>query len=82
MTAEQFRIAFTIAKADVTIDSVKHTLIPFDGFGMLDFEPVSVTIEQVASLMRYQAQMINGAWDQEELESIKFYGKKRFLIKG
>lgn len=62
MTAEQYRNALVIAQADVAIDSDKHPLTPFDGFGLFGFTSVLVTLEQVASLMRYQALMFNGEW--------------------
>ena len=81
MTAEQFRHAFVIAKADVEIDTEKHTLRPFDGYGLEGFEPITVTLEQVARCIRYQcAYMFGGGWDEEELESLKYYGKRKFII--
>ena len=80
MTVPQLKAALIIAKADVKIDEHVHSLIPFDGFGLSDFKPVEVTIEQVARLIRYQAAYMNGDWDEQAIEEIKFFGKKRFII--
>lgn len=80
MTAEQFRHAVIIAKADVQIDSKAHSLEPFDGYGLPDFEPITVTIEQVARCILYQCAYMFGGWDEEELENVRYFAKKRFII--
>ena len=81
MTAEQFRNAIVLAKADVTIDPIIHHLDDFLGYGLEGFEPITVTLEQVARCIIYQAGYMGGGWDEEEIENIKYFSRRKFIIK-
>lgn len=78
MTTREFKDAFTIAKSDVSL--VQHDIDIFDGFGLSEFQPVTVTVEQVARLIRYQAQYMNGGWDSEALDEIRELGRRKFVV--
>ena len=78
MTNEQFQRAFEIAK---TGDDLHHAdPQPFDGFALPDFEPVVVTFDQVARLIRWQAAQFNGGWDSEALTEIRNIGRHKFTV--
>ena len=72
--------AFEIAKSDV--DLLQEDISIFDGFGLVDFSPVVVTVRQVARLIRWQCGLFNGGWDSNNLQEIAFFGRKRFNIIG
>jgi hypothetical protein len=80
MTLAQFQAAFKLADSRENLTDDYHEV--FDGYGLPEFEPVTVTIRQVARLMRWQAGMLNGNWDSEELNTIREVGRKKFLIAG
>ena len=80
MTLAEFRQAFKLAQSDEEITENYQEV--FDGYGLRDFQPVTVTIRQVARLMRWQAQYLSGGWDNEELNTIREVGRKKFLIAG
>ena len=80
MTKKEFSQAYKIAMSDESIDPVKEPMDIFDGFGLMDFKPVYVTLKQVARLIRYQAVYLNGGIDTEALQDVAVCGKKKFLI--
>ena len=71
--------AWTMAN-DESIDLSGESMVLFEGFGLPGFKPVYVTIKQLAKLIRWQCQYINGGWDLEELNSITRFGKRHFMI--
>lgn len=79
MRLAEFKRAFQIAK-DKEIDINLSEIDVFSGFGLPDFKPVSVTINQIAGLIRWQAHCLDGSWNNEALEEIRNLGRKRFLI--
>jgi hypothetical protein len=83
MTAKEFAAALIIAKADVRIDEIKHPLDSFYGYGLNDFIPIQVTLEQVARNIRWQAAYMNGEWDEDEIDNVKYWAcqRKRFILK-
>ena len=78
MNIQDYSEALAIAqsKADLTNEDIDI----FFGFGLKDFLPVTVTVRQVARLMRWQAGMGDGSWSASELNSIADFGRKRFII--
>lgn len=77
-----FQKAVIIAMADVSIDADKHPIEPMYGCGLEDFEPVEVTLEQVARHIRWQASYMDGTWDWNEIDNIKHIAKNKFLLEG
>ena len=78
MNIQDYSEALAIAqsKADLT----KEDIDIFAGFGLKVFMPVTVTLRQVARLMRWQAGQFNGEWNAAELNAIAHFGRKRFII--
>lgn len=80
MTTQEFRAAFAVA--DSSAELLAEDLAPFDGFGLPDFQPVTVTLRQVARLIRWQAQQLNGGWDSAALDEVRNCGRRRFVMVG
>lgn len=80
MTTQEFKSAFALANGPAEL--LGEDLAPFDGFGLPEFQPVTVTIRQVARLIRWQAQYIGGGWDSTALDEIRSCGRRRFVIAG
>lgn len=79
MKKAEFDKAWEIAKnEEIYLDY--ESLESFDGYGLSGFEPVYVTIKQIARLIRWQCQYINGGWNYKELNEIGRFGKRRFMI--
>jgi hypothetical protein len=64
MTTAQLRLARTLAESDTDLSHVDMDILY--GFGLPDFQPVTVGIETVARCMRWQCQMFNGGWDERQ----------------
>jgi hypothetical protein len=79
MNKKEFQTAVTIAQND-SIDLGNEDLGSFDGFGLADFAPVTVTLRQVARLIRWQCQQFSGGYDMEALQEIRDHGRRRFDI--
>ena len=83
MTKPEFAKAFEIAKDFDNSPTIMDVDIAiFDGFDLNDFNPVYVTLRQIARLIRYQALYLSGEWDSEALNEIGHFGKKRFIVIG
>ena len=54
----------------------------FDGYGLPGFVRIHVTLRQVARVIRWQAQRMDGTWDGEEINMIAHHGRRRFVIIG
>jgi hypothetical protein len=80
MNKAEMTQALAIAKSDA--DLMNEDIAIFDGYGLPDFTPVHVTVRQVARIIRWQAQYMNGEWDADEINSIANLGRKRFMIIG
>lgn len=78
MTSKQFKQAFQIANNNDI--ELMGDLSQFNGYALSDFKPVHATINQVAWLIRWQAQYLSGGWDMEELERIAKVGRTKFII--
>ena len=84
MTTQEFKAAFKVAD-DSTVDLSYETMHCTEwalGFGGKDFKPVTVTVRQMAGLIRYQAKYLNGQWDTEALSEVRELGRKAFIVVG
>ena len=79
MTKQELSRAFKIAEAGNGDSSALNQGI-FSGFGLPDFEKVTVTVEAVASLIGWQCGRFDGTWDFEALTEIEHFGRNKFLI--
>jgi len=80
MTRVEFRKAFELAGTET--DLSKFDLSQFDGFGLPGFQPVTVTLGQVARLLRWQALRFDGSWDMEAAHEVLECGRRRFVVVG
>lgn len=77
MTKRELKAIFEIAKSNE--DLSKEDLSVFDGYGLPGYDPVYVTKRAVAALIRWQALLLNGEWDLEELSGIG-RARRKFII--
>ena len=78
MNQKQFCDAVRIAKSDVDLSHADIDIMY--GCGLPDFDPVCVTLEQVARHIRWQAQCMDGTWNSEELSEVQRIGRRKFII--
>lgn len=79
MTKEQFSAALAIARSDRDLSTVDDSILY--GCGLSDFQPVTVTIEPVAKMLRWQCLQFNGEIDQNELNNMKsIFRRKVFVV--
>ena len=78
MNAQQSKQAFQIANSNADLTNVDNDILI--GYGLPNFQPVSVTLQQVAKEMRWHARQLNGEWDSEALNQVISLGRKRFNI--
>ena len=81
MTKMEMAKALEIAK-NPNINLLKEDISIFDGFGLHGFEPIHVTLNQIARIIRWQAQCMDGTWNAEEINAIATIGKKKFRVIG
>lgn len=82
MTTAQFQEAFKIAESDADLSQEASDCHIFMGFGLPGFKPVTVTVRQVAELIRWQARRFNGSWDPVALNEVRTIGRRRFIVVG
>jgi hypothetical protein len=84
MNKSELTKAFEIAQKPIEtdMDKINSAIAIFDGFGLSDFQPVHVTLRQIAILMRWQALYFNGDWDMKEINDIAYVGRKKFIVIG
>jgi len=80
MTAAEFKQAVTLSRDNANPKVNGADMNCFDGFGLPNFQPVYVTVFQVARLIRWQAVQLNGEFDQVALDEVKRCGRNRFQI--
>jgi len=80
MTRAEMTDALKIAKSDRSLANVDTSIMY--GYGLPDFQPAHVTLEQVAANIRWQAGRLDGTWDVQEINNIANLGRKRFMIIG
>lgn len=78
MTHEQFKRALEVAESDADLSKIDDSNL--FGYGLPDFKPATTTVEAVAKTIRWQARFLNGNWDAKELDSVRRFGKNRFLV--
>lgn len=80
MTKTQLSQAVAIAQNKQPLPVEDNDLSIFDGFGLQNFQPVTVTVNQLAALIRWQALRFNGTMDAEALNEIAEAGRKKFMV--
>ncbi|MFA7219020.1 MAG: hypothetical protein WC119_00645 [Synergistaceae bacterium] len=80
MKKSELSKALEIAKSDIKLDEQNASLVPFDGFGLKDFEPVYVTLNQIARLIRWQCICLDGSIDNDNFQDIAYAGKRKFMV--
>lgn len=81
MTRDQFSEAVKIAQSHRDLSDVDDSTLY--GCGLSDFQPVHVTIEMVAKLVRWQCCGIfnnNVIVDAQELDNCAHIARRKFLI--
>lgn len=61
-------------------DLSKEDTTELDGLYLPGFYTKYVTARQVASALRWQALMLNGEWDQEQVETFKHFAMQRLKL--
>lgn len=82
MNKAELKEAVAIAQSDADLSAEAEQCNIFDGCALPDFKPVTVTVRQVAELIRWQAILLNGQIDTEALNELANWGRKRFLVVG
>lgn len=80
MKALDFARAATLAKSLAPLEWVD--IAPLCGCALPGFDPVFVTLEQVAALIRWQALQFDGKFDGEELASLAAIARRKFFLIG
>jgi len=80
MTKNQLQRAVELATSEEDLTNENEQMEIFDGFGLDDFKPVTVTVKQLASLVRWQCVQFSGGINADALEEVASCGKKRFQI--
>lgn len=78
MNKQEFSEALKIAQSNVSLEHVDDSNL--FGCGLESFQPVHCSKEQVAKLIRWQALYLNGNWDWEEIDTVAYIGRRKFLI--
>jgi len=80
MTKNEFNRAFEIAQNNnISLLDIDNSILY--GCALPEFKyPVHCTIIQLAALIRWQCQYLFGGWDSEELDSIAYIAKKKFIL--
>jgi hypothetical protein len=88
MNQREFSLAVALAQSDETLPTLLgencsvRLVTLFDGFGLASFKPVTVTIRDVAALVRHEAMQMNGELSNEALTEIQNVGRHKFNIVG
>lgn len=81
MNAQQFSAAVAMARSsEVDLTAYDDTIL--FGFGLPDFQPVSVVLEVAAKCIRWQVCQLNGGIDNEALEECREFFRRRVIIVG
>lgn len=81
MTKHEFNAAFKIAN-DFSIDLSNVDDSHLYGYGLPDFKPVHVTLEQVAKEIRWAALQFNGEWNGSVLDEVAKLARRNFIVLG
>ncbi len=81
MTTKQLAQAVELAvDSNLSLQSEWDQLHIFDGFGLFNFKQVTVTLKQLAALVRWQCLYLPGGIDAEALDEIAKAGKTKFMV--
>jgi|SaaInlV_165m_DNA_2_1040747.scaffolds.fasta_scaffold159401_1 hypothetical protein len=88
MTRNELSLAVAMAQSDEELEtfigenSSQRLIDLFNGFGLSDYNPVHITIRDLACLVRYECTMMNCELDNHALNEIAELGKTKFIIVG
>jgi len=77
MTKSELSQAVNKALSNENLGEVPNVV---DGYGLPDFKPVHITLNNLAALVRWQCVQLNGSLDSTALNELAQIGKKKFLI--
>lgn len=78
MTKQQFDRAYKLARSRANLAHVDMSHL--HGFALPDFKPTVTTIEAVAALMRWQAQLGRDTWDSAIMNGLWRKSRRLFLV--
>ena len=78
MTKNEFKAAVKLAKSG-PIQGANMDILT--GFALPDFQPVAVSLETVAEVLRWQCLTFAGHWDDAAMDEVYCF-KNRFIIVG
>jgi hypothetical protein len=78
MNKAEFQKAYEIACGDQDLSDFDLDLL--DGFGLPDFQPVTVPIETVARCIRWQCFYIGGGIDQDALNECRNAFRRKVTV--
>jgi len=79
MTKDELNKAWAIANQESFVPDYK-TLGWSIGFGLSDYQPVTISVEALATLIHYQCGCLDMTWDMEALDEIARHGKNKFIV--
>lgn len=88
MTRDELSHAVALAQSDEPLGtfvgegSSQHLIDTFNCFGFDNYQPVHVTIRDVAALIRHECQEMAGEMDSGMLDYIARKGRNKFMIVG
>ena len=80
MTKNEFKAAVEIATTDRDLSGIDTT--PLHGYGLRSFNPVGVTLEAVAALVRWQCFCLDGSIDAEGLAEMHRIFRRKVTVIG
>jgi len=81
MKKSELEVAMGLAKSPKYAGIDFATCIEtFAGFVRPEFQPISIPLRHLVSLLRFHALQFDGNWNQSNLDEIAKYGKKKFDI--
>jgi len=78
MDRRQLERALKIAGSDKDLSCFNLDI--FDGYTLPEFDPVTVTIDDLAKLIRWQCFKLDGTIDSKELDDLAYVGKRKFKV--
>lgn len=80
MTKNELTMAWHLANDPSFISDPDTSLTWALGFGLEDFRPRHISVEALATLIRYQCRCLDMSWDMEAFDEIARHGKNKFLV--
>lgn len=78
MTKQQLSEAMKIAQSNAFLST--HSTSLFIGCALYGFKPITITIEMLASFLRWHVINLDGSIDANELNNVASYGRLAFCM--